>query len=72
MVGVPPARVVTKPVAEPTPAAVLLLLAHTPPPEPSLNVAVSPAQKTAVPDMRPGSTFTVIALAIWQPEEATV
>ena len=68
MVVVPPVVVVRIPVAEPTAAMPVLLLAHTPPVARSVNVVVMSAQMAAVfPKIPEGLGFTVTVAVLIQP-----
>jgi len=60
MVTVPEATPVTMPVAGPTVAVAVLLLAHVPPVVASASVVVDPAQTVAVPVIAAGATHRVI------------
>ena len=66
MIVKPVAAPVTIPLAEPTVATTVLLLAHVPPP-PSLKVIAAPTQTVAGPEIAEGSGFTVTTVVVVQP-----
>ena len=67
MIVVPVATLVTVPFNEPTVAAAVLLLLHTPPPMASLSVVVSFVQTEGAPIIPVGERLTVIVVVALQP-----
>ena len=67
MVVTPVAIPVTSPLNEPIVPAAGLLLTHTPPGTPSVNVVVLPAQTVDDPNIAVGDVLTVIVLPAVQP-----
>ena len=61
---------VTIPLAEPTVAALILLLAHTPPEVASLKVMADPAHTADGPDIAKGNALTVIVVVAIQVDTA--
>jgi hypothetical protein len=57
----------TKPVEEPTVAIPGMALIQTPPVLVSVSVVVDPAHSNKVPDIRPGTGFTVTVVVTMQP-----